>query len=80
MGVFWDFKGVLHIDFVHECHPVNAARYCMRGSLHICGKDTDIRSEMVIVLHDIASLSQQNIQKVRGMSFDDDTAVDFMHI
>jgi len=26
--VFWDFKGILLIDFLHERHTVNAAYYC----------------------------------------------------
>ena len=26
--VFWDFKGVLLVDFLHACRTINAAYYC----------------------------------------------------
>jgi histone-lysine N-methyltransferase SETMAR len=55
--IFWDWKGVLLIDFLHECHTVNAAYYCQHldnvkaaYKTKRCGQP--IRN--VILLHDNA--------------------------
>jgi len=55
--IFWDWKGVLLIDFLHEHHTVNAAYYCqlldnVKATYKTKRRGQPIRN--VILLHDNA--------------------------
>jgi len=55
--VFWDYKGVLHIDFLHDRKTINAAYYCdllekVRAAYRSKRRSFPIRD--VLLLHDNA--------------------------
>lgn len=71
--VFWDFKSILLIDFLHKRHTMNAAYYCQvldKAKLAYRSKRRGFPIRSVLLLHDnvrphTAALTQQKLEEMK---------------